>query len=310
MGDDMNQPVDSVGEKARRIIDEIRSCWRQLPDKPLILALVVSWIAFFHFLGNSTLGYINTSSLFGWMNYAYNNLEDDRYCKFIPLIVLALAWWKRKDLLAAPKANWWPALTFVVVGLLIHVVGFMVQQTRLSIIAFFVGLYGLMGLVWGWQFLKASFFPYFLFAFCVPVGTMADALTFPLRVLVTHISVGFSQGILGIDVVKDGTRILGLQGFNYDVAPACSGIRSLTVLVALTTIYGFTTFKASWRRVLMMGLALPLAVVGNVVRITGVIIIAEAFGHDAGLKFHDWAGFVTFGLAVVCVLVLGHWLRE
>ncbi|MEW6159480.1 MAG: exosortase/archaeosortase family protein, partial [Verrucomicrobiota bacterium] len=180
-----------------------------------------------------------------------------------------------------------------------------------SIVGLFTGIYGLMGLAWGFAFLRASFFPFFLFAFCIPLGTMADTLTFPLRMMVSWIAAGFSQLVLGIDVIRVGTQLFDArQTFQYDVAAACSGIRSLTVLVALTTIYGFITFRATWKRLLMIVIALPLAVVGNVIRITGVIITAEAFGEKAGMKFHDYAGFVTFALALICVMALGVWLRE
>src|SRR5437667_4151167 len=36
------------------------------PSKELFLMLLAAWIALFHFYGNSTLGYVNTPSLFGW----------------------------------------------------------------------------------------------------------------------------------------------------------------------------------------------------------------------------------------------------
>ena len=289
--------------------DEFAALWSSFPDKLLFFTLCVVWGVFFHVLGNSTFGYKDTPSLFVWMNYAYNALEDDRYGKFIPLVVLALLLVKRRELTAVPKAPWWPALVLVVAGLLLHMTGYLIQQTRISILAFFLGLYGLTGLVWGPQWLRAAFFPYFLFLFCLPLGTLGEKITFPLRTLVTHISVGIAH-VLGIEAIRNGTQIIGANGFNFDVAPACSGIRSLTALTALTTIYGFLTFHAAWKRVLMVLVAGPLAVIGNVARITGVILVSETFGERAGLKFHDGAGFVTFFVAIICVMALGRWLGE
>ena len=289
--------------------DELAALWSSLPDKLLFSILCVAWVVLFHLLGNSTFGYTDTPSLFGWMNYAYNSLEDDRYGKFIPLVVLALLLVKRRELTVVPKAPWWPALLLVVAGLLLHTAGYLVQQTRISILSFFLGLYGLTGLVWGPQWLRATFFPYFLFIFCLPLGTLADKITFPLRTLVTHISVGIAH-LLGVEAIRNGTQIIGANGFNFDVAPACSGIRSLTALTALTTIYGFLTFRAAWKRVLMVLVAAPLAVIGNVARIAGVILVSEVFGERAGLKFHDSAGFMTFIVAIICVMMLGRWLGE
>jgi exosortase len=199
----------------------------------------------------------------------------------------------------------------VIAAMLLHLGGYMVQQTRVSIVAFFVGLYGLTGMIWGPQLLRTIFFPFFLFAFCVPLGNSAEYITFPMRMLVTHLSVGFSHEILGIDVIRDGSRIFAADGsFQYDVAPACSGIRSLITLLALTTIFGFLSFKTTWKRIFMVLLAGPLAVLGNTIRITGVIVTGEAFGHDAGAWIEQKLGFVTFAVALVAVLAIGHWLRE
>ena len=42
-------------------------CWHRLPNKGLFLVLLAAWLALFHFLGNSTFGYVDTPSLLGWM---------------------------------------------------------------------------------------------------------------------------------------------------------------------------------------------------------------------------------------------------
>jgi exosortase len=129
--------------------------------------------------------------------------------------------------------------------------------------------------------------------------------------LVSKISVFISQNFLGIAVLRDGVQIFSpTGGFRYEVAAACSGIRSLVSLLALTTIYAFLSFKAPWRRLLMIATSLPLAVVGNVFRLTVVIIAGEAFGQAAGMKIETKFGFVTFALSMICVFVVGWWMRE
>lgn len=308
MADEMNQSVESTVGALRR---DLADFWREQPDKGLFAALLVPWVALFYFFGNSTFGYVDTPSLFGWMHYVFTTSPDDSYCLYIPFVVVALLVWKREALREVQKSVWMPALGIVLVAVLLHVLGYMVQQTRVSIIAFFLGLYGLTGLVWGRSWLRASFFPMFLFVFCVPIGTMADAITLPLRLLVTKISVGIGHDVLAIDVFRNGSQIFDGRGTPlYDVAPACSGINSLISLLALTTIYGFITFKAGWKRVLVAATAVPLAVAGNVIRITTVIIIGEAFGHQAGKAVEQKLGFVTFAVAIVAVMALGHWLRD
>jgi exosortase len=127
---------------------------------------------------------------------------------------------------------------------------------------------------------------------------------------VAKITVALAQ-VLGIDVIRDGTQLFNArQTYAYDIAPACSGIRSLISLLALTTVYGFMVYRTAWRRLLMIGLAIPLAVLGNVLRITFVIVTAEAFGQEAGGWVEQKFGFVTFAVAIGCIALVGHWLHE
>jgi exosortase len=306
--------MSSAPAKAKPFATEFRELWDALPNKGLFFTLLAAWLLMFHLVGNSTFGYWNTPSLLKWLVIAYDVPSfgsDDSHGFFMPFVVLALLWWKRDELVAVPKRTWWPGLVLLALALLLHVFGYLLQQPRVSIVSLFAGLYCLTGLVWGWRWMTATFFPVVLLSFCLPVASISEPITFPLRMIVTKLSVGIGHNLLGIDVVRDGSRIFdSARTFQYDVAPACSGIRSLTSLLALTTIYGFVTFKTWWKQLTMVLLAVPLAIAGNVARITGVIVAAEAFGHDAGVFVEQKLGFVTFLVAIGGVLLAGHFLRE
>lgn len=293
-------------------MDEVRLEWGRIPNKSAFFILGAAWAALFHFLGNSTFGYIDTPSLFGWMYGAYNvPMSEDGHGNLIPFVVLGLLWWKREQIAQIDAKPSFIPIVFVAFALALHLVGYMVQQPRLSIIAFFVGLYGLVGQVWGIQTMRVIFFPYILLGFCIPLGSLAESVTFPLRMLVSKIAVGVSHTILGIDVIRDGSQIFdSRRTFRYDVAPACSGIRSLISILVLSTIYGAVTFRPLWKRWLTVALAIPLAIMGNVLRIMGVIIAAEAFGQDAGQTVEQKLGFLTFAVAIGAMVLLGKWLQD
>jgi exosortase len=285
--------------------------WRSLPSKGLLLALSGAWIALFHYLGNSTFGYIDSPSLFGWLNYSYSQSHDDELGRYVPLIVLGLCWWKRDELLGVRKRPSTGALAIVALALLLHVVGFAVQQTRLSVVAFWLGIFGLLGVVWGWAFLRAVFFPFFLVGFAVPIGTMAETITFPLRMLATDITAAISQVGLGVSLIQNGTQIFDSAGkFQYEVAAACGGLRSLTATLALAAIYSFLTLDRTWKRLVMIASAFPLAVAGNVLRLTLIILAAEAFGQKAGNWVHDdpVMSLLPYVPAFLGLRVLGSWL--
>jgi exosortase len=289
-----------------------REEWRMLPNKFFFFALTAVWVALFAFFGNSTLGYVPSPSLFAWLMDSYTAPDaDGQFSLMFPFAVLALFWWKRRELVAPPAGLWWPGMLLIVLGLFLHLVGYVLQGPSLSAVGFFTGLYGLTGLAWGRHWLKASFFPFFLLAFCVPLGGLLDGFTFHLRLLVSWLVAGVAHLGLAPDLIREGTQLFdGQRTFAYEVAAACSGIRSLMALLTLMTVYGFVTFKTPWRRAAMMLAALPLAVFGNVVRLCFTIGVAETFGQDAGKMVETKFGFITFAVAMVCAYLLAGWLEK
>lgn len=269
---------------------EFLRCWHLLPHKGMFFGLLAAWLLLFQFLGNGTFGYVDTSSLLQWMYASYNDkfgLTDDGIGNLVPFAVLALFWWKRKDLLAQKLEPWWPALIVLGVSLALHVVGYLVQQPRISIVALFTGIYGLIGLVWGSACMRRSFFPFFLFAFSVPLGSLAEPISFPLRIFVTKIVATISP-LLGIDVIREGTQLYdGARTFQFEVAAACSGIQSLTSITAITTVVAFVSITGNFKRMIMIAAAFPLAIIGNVVRLMSVVLVADLFGQEWGNRVHD-----------------------
>src|ERR1017187_2711034 len=187
------------------------NCWQRLPNKGFFFFLLVVWLALFQFLGNSSFGYINTPSLFQWMLGAYTargpdgSLNDDSIGLWVGPLVLALFWWKRKELLEIPMKIWWPGLLLATCGMVLHIVGYLTQEPKVSIIAMLVGIYGLMGLAWGTEWLRRSFFPFFLLLFCIPFATMIDFVTVRLQILVCQIVEWISHYLLTIEVIREGT---------------------------------------------------------------------------------------------------------
>ena len=307
------QPQSRNMESSSTFRDEITDVWRSLPYKGMFFVLAAAWVLLFHWMGNSTLGYVESASLFDWLGYAYDNSADDDHGRLIPFVVLGLMWWKRRDLIAVTKNVWWPALILIAFAVVLHLIGFMVQQTRVSVVAFFLGLYGVMGLTWGYAWLKNTFFPFFLFAFCVPLATLSEPITFPLRLIVTKITAFISDIGLGIGVICDGTRIYDPDGtFEYEVAAACSGIRSLTATLALALIFGFVLFGAWWKRAIIIASAIPLAVAGNVFRLSLIILAAEIWGQSGGTYVHDssWLSLLPYVPAMGGLFLISHLLRE
>lgn len=304
----------SVDAPRPGIVAESQSIWRATPNRAALLILLTAWVVLFHWLGNSTLGYVNTPSLFGWWTWTLKNTPDEEHAWLIPFVVLALLWSRRDEFLSLTKRAWLPALGVLLLAMLLHTAGYMVQQTRLSVVAFFLGVFGIVGAMLGRQWMVAALFPFSLFIFCVPLGPGGtEIVSFPLRLMATKITSVFCDLVLGIKVMQNGTQLLDAGGsYQYEVAAACSGIRSLTAIVAFSVIYGYMSFKTGWRRLLMVASAIPLAVVANVFRLTLIVLAAEAFGQGAGNYVHESSvfGLLPYIPSIGGMLLLGWWLGE
>src|SRR5687768_8061208 len=128
---------------------DLAECWRRIPHKGAFGLLLACWVSLFHWLGNSTFGYKETASLFGWLHYCFSQGGEDEHAFIVPFLVAILAWWKREELLGVAKGSSWPAVLLLALAVAVHVVGYAVQQTRISFLAFVIGLYALMGVTWG-----------------------------------------------------------------------------------------------------------------------------------------------------------------
>jgi exosortase len=313
------QPSDGILEEFRI---EFLDCWQKLPNKGFFFLLLAVWLAIFHFLGNSTLGYINTNSLFLWMYGAFTGGgqhlldSDEAYGVFVPLVVLVLFWLKRRELVTLELRTWWPGLLLLGLGVVLHLLGYRVQQSRISVIGLLTGIYGLMGLAWGPAWLRASVFPFFLLLFCVPVGSVLIPITFRLQIMVCQMVEFISHYVLFIDVERQGTQLLDPTGhYKYEVAAACSGIRSLAAIVAFGVVLGFLSCRKWWKRLAMIAAAFPLAVLGNLIRMLAIVIAAEMGGQEWGNAVHEGGPGGIFVLmlyipAFAGLLALEHFLRD
>jgi exosortase len=316
----MNEP-STVG-----ILDQFQTelieVWGRVPSKLFFFVLLAAWLAVFQFLGNSTLGYIDSPSLFVWCFVIYTNrlpdgsASDDNLGLWVPFLVLGLLWWKRKELMRISFRTWSPGLALMVLGMLIHIVGYLVQQPRISILGLLVGAYGLMGLAWGPELMRQTLFPFFLLLFCIPISSVLEPVTVPLRLLVGRIVEWICHVLLGIDIIREGATLKDPGGrYAYEVAAACSGIRSLVAIGLIATVGMFVYLDRWWKRLVFLVSAAPLAVAGNVVRLLMVIVSAEIGGEAAGDYVHEGGPFGLISLmpylpAFFGLMALGKWLMK
>lgn len=289
------------------------------PLAVLSAVLLGAWAWLFHELGNSSFGYVNTESLFVWL-YRWYQLPSigesgDELCPFVPLVVGVLLYLRREEIRSAPKAPWTPALVLVGVGLGLHLFGYLSQQVRVSALGFIVGALGVIGAVWGRRVLQLVAGPWMFLVFAIPLAAYTDGLTFHLRVWVTKLSVGFCKVVLNMPLDQFGTIVFRLPtqfsgGFRFDVAPACSGIRSMLAVLFVTAVFVHLNTRIWWHGLVLLVAAVPFALLGNALRLVIVFLTGDAISQNAGKVIETKLGFLTYALALLGVFLLARWLRR
>jgi exosortase len=214
--------------------------------------------------------------------------------------------WKRKDLLtmAAVRPSGW-GLPILLGGLLLLVVGKAGSELFTMRFSFVVVIYGLLIFLLGTDITKKLSFPISYLIFMIPIPYLFyDAVAFPLKLMAARISADMIM-IMEIPIFREG-NIIHLTDMTLQVADACSGIRSLTSLLALGTIFAYFTLDRVWERIVLVLLTVPIAVLANSFRVTGTAVLSHYYGSKvADGFFHSFSGWIIFVVAFMLLFLCG-----
>jgi exosortase len=163
--------------------------------------------------------------------------------------------------------------------------------------------------VLGWEPYKRMQLPLLYLLLMVPIPVIIyDSMTMPLKLFVAKVSV---KGLVafGYPVLREGNIIM-LPNITLEVADACSGLRSLMSLIALSVAFAFLTQRGVWKKWVLILSALPVAVITNILRVFGTGVLAKHYGSVAAEGFfHEFAGFMVFFVAMVIMALIGWVLK-
>ena len=154
----------------------------------------------------------------------------------------------------------------------------------------------------GWRFFRSVLFPWGVLFLMIPLPAIVfNQIALPLQFEASRLASGM-LALVGVPVLREG-NVIQLPSITLDVAEACSGLRSLASLITLAVIYGYLIERRIWRRVLLILVAVPIAIVANAVRIMGSGILGQYWDPDkAEGFFHLFSGWLIFGIS--CSLVI------
>jgi exosortase/archaeosortase family protein len=94
------------------------------------------------------------------------------------------------------------------------------------------------------------------------------------------------------------------------IGAQCSGVNSLIALVSLMVLVAYLLNGPIWSRVALVLLSIPLALLGNILRVATLLFVARLWGANAAFIFyHDYSGILFFVAVLLLIYPLTRLLR-
>jgi exosortase len=228
----------------------------------------------------------------------------------IPLVSAFLVWQKRTELknMSAESSLW--GLAFVLFAALLHIFGTILYIFSISGVSIFFLILGGTLFLFGKKIVRAVLFPllFLLFMFPAPEAFIG-AVSFPMKMLVAQVGV-WIVGLMGIPVFREGF-IITIPGGSLLVGNPCSGLRSLIAFLALGAVFAFLTDIPLTRKGVLFLLAVPVALLSNMLRVPILILISNYWGFsvaEPGSFLHEASGVFVFILGFGLLLLAARML--
>jgi exosortase len=173
-----------------------------------------------------------------------------------------------------------------------------------------ITIFGIVLTLCGWQVMKIAWFPIAFLICSLPwPGLFYSWLASPLQELAATVAV-FVLQMTGVDATQNGTKIIMDFGplrppRTLNVAEACAGLRSLMTFITVGAALAFLSSRPLWQRLFITFMAIPIAILCNVMRVAGQGLLdvyvseklAEGFAHQfVGLVMLVPAFFLLLGV--------------
>jgi exosortase len=235
-----------------------------------------------------------------WKNLiqAWLSSDDNSHGVLIVPIAAFILWRKRERIAETPLSPHWAGLPVVVLSLLLYLFANFSETATLASLSMMLFLLGAVIYAGGFPLLREVAFPLFFLLLMIPIpAQIYSSLTIPLQLLVTRSSVWIAS-ILSVPIYSEG-NVIHIPGRVVQVVQACSGLRSIMTLVTLGAILGYFSLRSNPLRAALVTMAVPAAIVVNIIRIVILVVFLHHFGIDfTQERYHTAFGMFVFLLSL------------
>ena len=256
------------------------------------------------------------SLLVGWRALVHTfalALRDDQYTYILLILPISasLIFLERRSLRTTGSINVRVASALIAIAILIACFvrgwsAWLTSDALLSIkmLALVIWWDATFVLCFGIRALRSVLFPLLFLLGLVPLPQVALNVIVALLQQWSTWTAHLFFTVCDVPVAQDGV-LLTIPGLTIRVAQECSSIRSSSMLLVTTMILAQLLLRSPWRKALVIGLAVPLSVAKNGLRIFTIGMLATRVdsGYMTG-RLHHNGGIVFFAAALIGVFTL------
>jgi exosortase len=245
---------------------------------------------------------------------AWSASDDYSHGFFILPVSLYIVWQKRERLAQVEKRPSSVGGIIVIFSLALYLLAHYAEVVTLASLSLVLVLAGAIIYLFGFPVFRELLFPLLFLFFMIPVPSQIfSSLTIPLQLLVSKASTAIAS-LFGVALLREG-NVIFLAHRTLEVVQACSGLRSMMLLLALSAGIGYLTLRANPLRLALLAWAVPAAILVNVIRVLLIIFADAYFGYDLTTNTsHTVFGVFIFILALILITgargVLSTWDRS
>jgi exosortase len=209
-------------------------------------------------------------------------------------------WSSLRAIAPSPRTS---GLVITAVAMVIYLAGGLAGDLFVQRVSLPLAMTGAVLALAGTASLRTLFAPMALFTLAIPLpAIVVTYLTLPLQLVSSQIAADMLQAS-SLTVVRQG-NLLVLDRITLEVAEACSGLQSLLSLGSVAAVAAAVLPLERFGRFVMFASVVPIAIIGNGLRVAGTGWLATWIG-DAAVKgvIHDATGYVAF--MVMCAGLFG-----
>ncbi len=226
------------------------------------------------------------------------------------LVSCYLVWRKRNILRSTPVEPNLKGFFILLFGIALLVIGYAAFEPFAKRFSLIITIFGLVYFLLGTKIVKILLFPLGYLIFAIPPPHIVfKSLAVNLRFIDAKATYSIIN-LLGIPIVQEGPS-LHLPNITLVVADFCTGILSLIALSAVAVLYAYMSQKHIVSKTFLIMIAIPVAIMGNILRTVLVVILAYFYGESVlNNAVHVFQGTVNFIMTLILLFILGSVIKK